>query len=168
MPNTLVLLMYQSWADLDNAIDGLPDEEATSRDDGGSSIAWTVGHVTTQVDSWLNMRFQGLPPHPVFSRETFRTGGSGEATDWPGIRAGVHQVRETARAFLDTKPGPALDRVIPYDGAIAYLRSTGLSLRFAVMSISAHHFLHVGEIVTIRSRRGQTIGDVRDWGRALL
>jgi hypothetical protein len=54
MADKLILLMYQSWTDLDNAIDGLSAEQATTWYDGGSVIAWTVGHVTTQVDSWLN------------------------------------------------------------------------------------------------------------------
>src|SRR5262249_12047902 len=73
-----------------------------------------------------------------------------------------------ARQFLDAEPAPDLDRVIPYDGAIAALRATGLPLRFALMSIAAHHFQHVGEIVTIRSRLGHALKDSADWGRALI
>lgn len=168
MPDKHTLLMYQSWADLDQAVDGLTSEQATTRHDGGSSIAWTVGHVTTQVDSWINMRFQSRPPHPVFSRAIFRTGGSGEATDWSGILAGVRAVQIAARRFLDSEPAPDLDCVIPYDGAITYLHSTGLPLRYALMSIAAHHFQHVGEIVTIRSRLGHALVGVQDWGRALI
>ena len=71
-------------------------------------------------------------------------------------------------AANDAEPGPDLDRVIAYDGAINYLHSTGLSLRFALMSIAAHHFQHVGEIVTIRSRLGHALKDSRDWGRGLI
>ncbi len=168
MPDKLILFMYQSWADLDNALDGLTIEQATTRYDGGSAIAWTVGHVTTQVDSWLNMRFQGLPAHPIFHRDQFRTGGSGETMDWSGILAGVREVRTAARQFLDAEPDADLDRVIHYDGAIISLRSTGLPLRFALMSIAAHHFQHVGEIVTIRSRLGHVLKDSPEWGRALI
>jgi hypothetical protein len=58
--------------------------------------------------------------------------------------------------------------VVPYDGGIAYLRATGLPLRFALMSIAAHHFQHVGEIVTVRSRLGHVHVGVPDWGRALI
>ncbi|HLZ09314.1 MAG TPA: DinB family protein, partial [Chloroflexota bacterium] len=140
MPDKLIPLMYQSWSDLDLAVDGLTLEQATTRYDNGSSIAWTVGHVTTQVDSWINQRFQGRPPHPAFSREIFRTGASGEATDWSGILAGARDVRANARRFLDAEPAPDLDLVVPYDGAIGHLRATGLPLRFALMSIAAHHF----------------------------
>ena len=168
MPDTMALLVYQAWADLDAAVAGLTPAQAAERRDGQSAIAWTVGHVSQQVDSWLNVRFQGLPAHPTFSRDLFRTGGSGEAADWLVILDGVREVRAAARRFLDIEPGPDLDRVIAYDGAINYLHSTGLSLRFALMSIAAHHFQHVGEIVTIRSRLGHALKDSRDWGRALI
>jgi hypothetical protein len=168
MPDKLIYFMYQSWDDLDRVIDGLTTEEATIRYDGGSSIAWTAGHVTTQVDSWINMRIQGIPPHPVFDREKFRTGGSGEAENWLEILAGMREVRSVARQFLDTEPGPDLDRVVPYDGAIAHLCPVGLSLRYALMSIAAHHFLHVGEITTIRSRLGHVIEDYTNWGRSFV
>jgi hypothetical protein len=58
--------------------------------------------------------------------------------------------------------------MIVYDGSIEYLRPIGLSLRYALMRIAAHHFVHVGEIVTIRSRLGHTVGDFPDWGRDLV
>jgi len=168
MPDKLVALMYQSWDDLDHAIHGLTHEQATIRHDGSSSIAWTVGHVTNMVDSWLNARFQSLPLHPVISDTMFRTGGSGKANEWPLILAGVREVRATSRRFLDSKPEPDLDHLIPYDGSIPYLRPIGLSLRYALMRIAAHHFVHVGEILTVRSRMGHTIDDTLDWGRSLL
>ena len=168
MPNKLILLMYESWADLDRAVTGLTPEEATTRHAGGSAIAWTLGHVTNMVDSWLNMRFQRLPPHPVISHAMFRTGGSGEAKDWPTILTAVKEVREAARQFLDSAQEPDLDRVIPYDGSINFLRTTGLPLRYALMRIAAHHYTHVGEIVTIRSRLGHVIEDFSEWGRALI
>jgi hypothetical protein len=155
MPDKLILFLDQSWADLDREIDG-------------SAIAWTVGHLTTQVDSWLNMRFQGMPPHPTFERVIFRTGGSSTAMDWPGILASMREVRATAKRFLDAEPGPDLERMMPYDGGITYLHATGLPLRFALMSIDAHHFQHVAEIVTIRSRLGHLLTDAPEWGRALL
>lgn len=166
MPNALIALMYQAWADLDRAVSGLTADEATTCHDGGSSIAWTVGHVTHMVDSWLVVKFQELPPHPLISDPMFRTGGSGEASDWPTITAGVNEVRETAIRFLDQREGD-LERVIPYDGSISYLRPVGLSLRYGLMRIAAHHFVHVGEIVTIRSRLGHSV-DFPEWGRVLV
>ena len=167
MANKLVALMYESWADLDRAVSGLNPDEATERHDGSSSIAWTVGHVTHMLDSWIGVRFQGLPPHPVISDANFRTGGSGEAEEWPMILAGVKEVREAASRFFDTQE-PDLDRKIPYDGSIKYLRPVGLSLRYAIMRIAAHHFVHVGEIVTIRSGKDHVMEDFPEWGRTLV
>ena len=73
MADKLVALMYESWADLDRAVTGLNPDEATDRHGGSSGIAWTVGHVTHMLDSWIGVRFQGLPPHPVISDANFRT-----------------------------------------------------------------------------------------------
>jgi len=120
------------------------------------------------IDSWINTRFVGIPPHPVISGPAFRSGGSGEADDWPAVQAAVREVRDASRRFLDADPAPDLDRMIPYDGSIEDLRPVGLSLRYAIMRISAHHFVHVGEIVTIRLRLGHTVGEFPDWGLDLV
>ena len=170
MPNKLVLLTYESWADLYRAIDGLTPEEATTRSHGSSAIAWTVGHVTHMVDSWINVRFQGLTPHPVIDSPDFRAGGGGEALHWQTVLGAAGEVRDAARRFLDTVDEGDLDRVIPYDGSIELLRGTGLRLGYALMRITAHHYIHVGEIVTVRSRLGHDTGqtELPDWGRALI
>ena len=170
MPNKLVLLTYESWADLYRAIDGLTPEEATTRSHGSSAIAWTLGHVTHMVDSWINVRFQGLTAHAVIVDPGFRAGGGGEALDWATVLNAAGEVRDTARRFLDTADEADLDRVIPYDGSIELLRGTGLRLGYALMRITAHHYIHVGEIVTARSRLGHDMSETElpDWGRALL
>ena len=119
---------------------------------GGSSIAWTIGHVTTMVDSWINANFQGLPPHPFISGNRFHNGGTGECDEWEEVLSAAHEVRRKARTYLDSVP--PIDNVIPYAGSIELLRETGLRLSYALMRIAAHHFIHGGEIVTIRSRLG--------------
>ena len=169
-PNKLVLLTYESWADLYRAIDGLTLEEATTRSHGSSAIAWTLGHVTHMVDSWINVRFQRLPPHPVIDTPEYRAGGGGEVLDWPTVLAAAGEVRDTVRRFLDTVDEADLDRVIPYDGSIEVLRDTGLRLGYALMRITAHHYIHVGEIVSVRSRLGHATRqtELPDWGRALI
>ncbi len=166
MTDKLILLLYESWADLDRAVSGLAHGDATARHDGGSSIAWTLGHLANQLHSWINERFQRLPPHPVISHPRFRAGGSGEAEDWPMIVASVSEVRKAAKSYLDSSPD--LDRAVPYDGSIELLRPTGLSLCYALMRIAAHHWIHTGETLTIRSRVGYVINDYPDWGRSLL
>jgi hypothetical protein len=43
MPDTLALLVYQSWSDLDGAVAGLTPEQATERRDGQSAIVpWSL------------------------------------------------------------------------------------------------------------------------------
>lgn len=168
MTDKTVGLMCESWANLDDALSGLTPEEATEREDGFSSIAWTVAHVTTMVDSWINVNFQGLPPNRVIGQPDFRNGGSGGSKDWPAISNAISEVRAAARGFLDPMEGPDLDRTVPYAGSIEFLRPTGLRLGYAVTRIAAHHFMHLGEIVTVHSRMGHTVEERPDWGRTLV
>jgi hypothetical protein len=167
MHDHLVDLMYESWRNLDSSVDGLSDSEMSTRLKGGSIFAWTFGHVTNMLDSWLNVRFQGLAPHPVLSVQDFRTGGSGDARDWPRVRGAVFEVRQAARTYLDS--GPNLDLVIPYDGSIRFLRPGGLVLWYAVARIAAHHLIHAGEIETTRYYMSGPRADTSSgWGRSLL
>jgi hypothetical protein len=168
MTDRLVLYLYESWKYLDGSMAGLTLEEATTQYDGGSSIAWTIGHVTTMVDSWLNTNFQGLPPHPFIRGGRFGIGGSGKCDEWDEVLAATKEVREKARAFLDS--GPPIDRVVPYPGSIEFLRETGLRLSYALLRISSHHFIHGGEIVATRSRLGHDTDSLfgPDWGRPLV
>jgi hypothetical protein len=59
---------------------------------------------------------------------------------------------------------------VPYTGGVVFLRETGLTLRHALVSIAAHHWIHAGEIETLRSTRGtRPLGGGRgDWGRAFV
>ena len=123
MTHALALLLYESWNLLDEAREGLTPEEATTRHDGGSSVAWTIGHVTTMVDSWINVNFQGLSPHPIIGGRQFHAGGTGEWGDWAGVLAATDEVRRQARLYLDSEP--PVDQVIPYNGSIQSLRRPG-------------------------------------------
>jgi hypothetical protein len=127
--------------------------------DGGSSFAWTAAHVANQVDAWLNVRFQRRDPHPLIGQQRFRFGGTGAADGWLQIQAGVREVRDTARAYLEPLADGDLDIVIPYDGTFERLRAAGLPLRYALLRTCAHHYYHIGEIATKRSGLGQEVGD---------
>ena len=74
MAEQLVELLYQSWHDLDHATEGLSAVDADAQHYGLSRIAWTVGHVGQQVDSWFNVRFAGNAPHALLSLPAFHTG----------------------------------------------------------------------------------------------
>jgi hypothetical protein len=36
------------------------------------------------------------------------------------------------------------------------------------MAVAAHHFLHAGEIIALRTRLGHRVPDMKDWGRGLV
>ncbi len=152
--------LFDAWDDLDRSLAGVAPAEMVEPWNGGSAFTWTYGHVTNMVDAWLNVRFQGLPPHPVIGDPDLRIGGSGRAADWSSIRQGVAEVRETTRCYLQELTESDLDRVIPYDGSVAALRAGGLSLRYALLRAIAHHHYHIGEIATKREQLGHVVGDL--------
>jgi DinB superfamily len=152
-------LVLEAWEDLDRVLVGLTVERATRQVDGQSSMAWTLGHVCQQVDSWINVNFLRLPPHPVINRDGFRMGSAGLADDWDLTLAGALEVRGAATAFLESLTDPDLDSVVPYSGSFVPLREHGLSLRYALLRIAAHHYFHIGVIACQRDRAGDQVGD---------
>ncbi|MFN8531928.1 MAG: NUDIX domain-containing protein [Dehalococcoidia bacterium] len=152
-------LVFEAWRDLDRCYDGVTPEFATQRIDGGSSLAWTLAHVTNQVDAWINVRFQQLAPHPLLGEAHWRIGGTGDAEDWPQIVIAVQEVRDAAHRFLSKLAEEDLSLVIPYDGSLVPLRSTGLRLQTALLRIAAHSYFHLGEVAALRVRLGHEVGD---------
>ena len=155
----LVGLLFEAWKDMDRVLADLGPAEAVQPLGEGSSAAWTAAHVTNQVDAWINVRFQRLTPHGLIAQDRFRAGGSGAADDWRAVQAGVGEVRDAARKYLEGLSESDLELVIPYDGSFAQLREAGLGLRHALLRICAHHYFHIGEIATKRGRLGQDVGD---------
>ncbi len=164
MSEKVVQLLYQAWSDCDRAVRGLKDPEAEARYSGQNSVAWIVGHLGQQVDSWLNVRFQGREANSVLASSLLRTGAIGTAPSWAEVVHATREARETARMLLDEVTDADLERVVPYTGSIAYLRPTGLQLRYALMRTAAHHFEHIGEIRTLRSLMGHRVSEADVWG----
>jgi hypothetical protein len=52
-----------------------------------------------------------------------------------------------------------LDRVVPYEGSLRYLRGKSISLQYSIFRSIAHHYFHIGEIASKRDRLGHSIGD---------
>ncbi len=154
----LVGLLLDAWDDLDRVVAGLSPEEAVGGADG-SSFAWTVAHLASQVDGSINVRFQKRGPHPLIGQNRFRAGGSGAAEEWRAILAAVREVRESVRAYLEGMDDGDLDLVIPYQGSFAPLRESGISLCHALMRSCAHHYFHIGEIAAKRNRLGHEVGE---------
>jgi hypothetical protein len=144
---------------MDRVLADLDPEEAVRSMDGGSSFAWTAAHVANQADAWINVRFQRCAPHELIGQARFRVGGTGAADDWQAIRAGVEEVRDAARRYLEGLNESDLDLAVPYDGSLSSLRESGLSLWYALLRICAHHYFHIGEMATKRGALGQQVGD---------
>lgn len=157
MTDKLGALLFDAWDDLDRAYEGLSIEDAVNHADG-SSFAWTLAHTTNTVD-WINVRIRGLDPHPLLGQGRFRFGGGGVADDWDDICAAVGEVRAALRPYLESVSAADLDRVHPYEGSIARLRETGLTLRYALSRVIAHHYFHLGEVASKRDRLGHSVGD---------
>jgi hypothetical protein len=158
--NPLVGLVIEGWYELDRVLDGLSVEDATQQVDGGSSFAWTLGHLTNQLDTWINVRLQDVPPHPLVEEERWRMGGAGDADNWEEIRAAAVIVRATARPFLERLDDAALAAESPYAGSLPELVGRQVSLRYTLQRIAAHVYFHIGEIASVRSRRlGHHVGD---------
>ncbi len=160
MPDSkLVGLLLDSWDDLDRVVAGLNSETAVVSAEGGSSFAWTVAHLASQVDGSINVRFQRQEAHPLIGQYRFRARGSGAAEEWWAILTAVHEVRESARAYLEGMDDGDLDLVIPYQGSLAPLRESGISLRHVLIRSSVHHYFHIGEIAAKRNRLGHEVGE---------
>jgi hypothetical protein len=141
-------------------LDGLDVADATRQVDGGSSFAWTLGHVTNQLDSWVNVRLLQAPPHALFDEARWRFGGTGVADNWGEIRLAARDVRETARGYLEGLDDAALAAESPYAGTLPELQGVQVSVRYTLQRIAAHVYFHIGEIAAVRSRRlGQSVGD---------
>ena len=157
--NKLVGLLIESWKDMDRVLDGLDETTATQPIHGSSSFAWTLAHVTNQVDAAINVQFQKMDRHKLIGQKRFRFGGTGEANEWDDIKSGVEEVRANARKYLEDLDDQEIDLTIPYDGSIRWLRSKGLNLRYTLYRACTHHYFHIGEIASKRNRMGHEVGD---------
>jgi len=160
MVHPIVGLVLDGWAELDRVLEGLNTEDATRQVDGGSAFAWTLGHMTNQLDTWINVRQQHRQPHPLFDDARLRFGGTGVADNWDQIRSAADEVRAAARPYLESLTEADLALESPYAGTMAGLVGRNVTLRYLLLRIAAHTFFHIGDIASVRSRRlGQSVGD---------
>ncbi len=168
-PTMPAVLLLTAWEDLDWAVAGVAPADMLRQIGGGSCFAWTLAHVTFQIDSWINRRFQQLPLDPLLSSPRFGIGGDGGADDWPAVRVAVAGARERLRPFLLALDEAGLDRTLPYDGSYEPFRETGINLRVAILQCAIHHVFHLGEIVAKRELMGYDTGSFPgSFGAALV
>jgi hypothetical protein len=153
-----VHMLLTAWDDLDRALDGITEYDATRQMRGCSAFAWTLAHVTAGVESWINGRFQGLPLEPLIMHERFRFGGTGVAADWHDIHAAVLAARQRAQGYVIDISDEDLELTLPYDGSHSAFREHGIQVREAILQNAVHHQYHVGKIVTKRELMGHAPG----------
>jgi hypothetical protein len=121
---------------------------------------WTLAHLSNQVDTWLNARFFGELPNALLVQDQFRSGGTGQAEDWPAIQRATREVRATALRHLEQIEEADLHQTRPYEGRMPHLQGTSISLGYALARVGAHHYFHLGEIASVRSRQlSERVGD---------
>jgi hypothetical protein len=152
-------MVLEAWKDLDRATAGLSSEDASRRIGTASPISWTVAHCANQLDSYVNVLFQGREPHQFLGQERFRFGAAGDPVDWEQVRAAVAEVHNAASPYLERLSETDLTRHVPYTGSLTALRETGMSVRYALIRIALHHYFHIGEIAAARTSLGHRVGD---------
>src|SRR4030095_5520260 len=96
--------------------------------------------------------------HPVLGNDRFRMGSEGAADDWEAIVAATKEVRERARPFIEQITADRLDERHEFQGAISQ-ELGGLTLRYAMIRIGAHHYLHIGVSACQRDLTADHVGD---------
>ncbi len=152
-------MVLEAWNDLDRATADLSSEDAERRIGTASPISWSVAHCTNQLDSFVNVTFQGRERNQFIADDRFRFGAAGEPADWPQIQSAVAEVREAARPYLEGLTEAELERQLPYGGSMAFLRERGINVRYGLMRIALHHYFHIGEIASARNSLGHEVGD---------
>lgn len=152
-------MVLEALKDLDRATADLSGEDATRRIGTASPISWSAAHCANQLDSYVNVLFQGREPHELLGQERFRFGAAGDPADWDQVQAAVTEVREAARPYLESLSEADLRRQVPYRGSLTKLRETGMSVRYALIRIALHHYFHIGEIAAARTAIGHKVGD---------
>jgi hypothetical protein len=152
-------MVLEAWNDLDRATAGLSAEDASRRIGTASPISWSIAHCANQIDSYVNVLFQGREPHPFLGQEGFRFGAAGDPAAWEQVQAAVAEVREIARPYLESLSEADLQLHVPYRGSLTALRETGMSVRYALIRVALHHYFHIGEIAAARTSLGHQVGD---------
>jgi hypothetical protein len=63
-------------------------------------------------------------------------------------------------ASRETLEEADLHQTRPYEGRMPHLQGKEISLGYALARVGAHHYFHLGEIASVRSRRlGEQVGD---------
>ena len=166
MPKSkLIGLVYDSWDDFDRVLNELTTEQAIENPNDESSFAWTLAHVTEQLDRWINVIAQDMPPHSDIGKKEFRFGGTGISEDWQLIKLASQEVRAASKSYLDNLTDNDLESILLDAGdpnaphGISSTDRMHIKLYSVTLRIISHYYFHIGEIATKRDRIGHPVGD---------
>lgn len=155
----MAALMLDALDDLARSLEGMDKSGAERREAGFSPVSWTVAHIAQHIDSWVNNILAGHPRNNFFAGTEFAKGASGEGADWQTVSGVLSEVLGRSRAFLEIVSQAELERAEVYQGSMQPLRGKSVTGNYRLARLTAHIYYHIGEIVTIRTARGEKVGD---------
>jgi hypothetical protein len=115
--------------------------------------AWTVGHLVSSADAWINVFCQRLPPDPwadaLYARQRAAPRGAAVETDPAEARDALARFAARAHPYLESADASALARdadVPQQPGGWPVVPAAYLVARMA-----AHAFAHAGELSVVAS-----------------
>ncbi|MBI4216156.1 MAG: DinB family protein [Chloroflexi bacterium] len=147
----LVSLVLESRNEFLRALSGLSEEDCAKKLPGLNTIAWTVGHVARGQDHWFNVMAQGQAPDAWLSENY----AANAPTSNPSLKealAALKRVNERSQGFLRALAPPDL-RQVPTTRSGRTFQDEDLEA--LLQRCLMHHWLHLGEIVAIRSILGR-------------
>jgi uncharacterized damage-inducible protein DinB len=148
--------IFDMWKDVDRAFADLSEADALERHGGGSAFAWTLVHIANFEDGQINFRTRGRERHAMITDqfERFRE-SPGSADQWERIKAGVQELREELRSYLEGLS----EEEIATTMAAATARTAEQPLALLLWRDIAHTYYHIGEVAAKRDQLGQRTGD---------
>ena len=150
----VVELVLGAIDNLAHAMDGLEKDKAEERLAGCNSIAWIVAHATQHLDSWVNCALAAQPRNSYFACSDFSTGATGIGAEWDSVCREFSIVQDKARVFLAGVSVTELANGQQYRGSHPAFAGRFVTGNDRLARVSAHIYLHVGEITTMRVARG--------------
>ncbi|MEK7352909.1 MAG: DinB family protein [Chloroflexota bacterium] len=155
----MAALMLDTLDDFTRSLDGMDRASSEERLPGFSPVSWTVAHVASHIDSWVNNILAGHPRNDYLTGSAFFKGATGEGAEWKTVSTAFYEVLGKARTFLEKVTEAELARAELYQGSMQPLRGKLVTGNYRLARLTAHIYYHIGEIVTIRTARGEKVGD---------
>lgn len=156
MPARTVLsaLLIDALDEFERAIAAIPPPGLHRRIGRLNTPAWTVAHIASSFDAWLNVFVQRLPGDPwaddIFVRQRNLPPGAALEVALDEARAGFARAATRARPYLESIDATTLAEA----AAMPPSPWTGASGAYLVARSIAHLFAHAGDLTVTASLAG--------------